>query len=124
MNRPSADCTRWRGPVPWPSSSAGRAFAQRRPVFSSKRNWNTWSARLFRVGGAARLERTVAAQRERAHLAVFGAGDVDGVRHEIDSSDVRAFVIGGSGGGLLAGCLFRKAGWDVTVYERAIGDLA
>jgi 2-polyprenyl-6-methoxyphenol hydroxylase-like FAD-dependent oxidoreductase len=24
----------------------------------------------------------------------------------------------------MAGCLFRKAGWDVTVYERAIGDLA
>ena len=36
----------------------------------------------------------------------------------------RALVIGGSVGGLFAGCLLRKAGWDVTVYERALGDLA
>lgn len=36
----------------------------------------------------------------------------------------RVLVIGGSIGGLLAGCLFRKAGWDVAVFERAIGDLA
>ena len=33
-------------------------------------------------------------------------------------------VIGGSVTGLMAGSLFRKAGWDVTVFERAIGDLA
>jgi len=37
---------------------------------------------------------------------------------------VRVLIIGGSVGGLMAGCLFRKAGWDVMVYERAIGDLA
>jgi 2-polyprenyl-6-methoxyphenol hydroxylase-like FAD-dependent oxidoreductase len=36
----------------------------------------------------------------------------------------RAIVIGGSLGGLFAGCLLHKAGWDVTVYERALGDLA
>jgi 2-polyprenyl-6-methoxyphenol hydroxylase-like FAD-dependent oxidoreductase len=33
-------------------------------------------------------------------------------------------VIGGSVCGLMAGSLFRKAGWDVTVFERAVGDLA
>ncbi|TMH32291.1 MAG: hypothetical protein E6H63_02880, partial [Betaproteobacteria bacterium] len=33
-------------------------------------------------------------------------------------------VIGGSIAGLAAGCLLRKAGWDVAVYERAAGDLA
>src|ERR671934_2552469 len=37
---------------------------------------------------------------------------------------MRALVIGGSLAGLFAGCLLRKAGWDVTVYERALGDLA
>ena len=33
-------------------------------------------------------------------------------------------VIGGSIAGLATGCLLRKAGWDVAVYERAAGDLA
>ena len=33
-------------------------------------------------------------------------------------------MIGGSVGGLMAGSLFHKAGWDVTVFERAVGDLA
>jgi len=37
---------------------------------------------------------------------------------------VKVLVIGGSIAGLAAGCLLRKAGWDVTVYERAAGDLA
>jgi 2-polyprenyl-6-methoxyphenol hydroxylase-like FAD-dependent oxidoreductase len=37
---------------------------------------------------------------------------------------MKALVIGGSVGGLFAGCLLREAGWDVTVYERAIGDLS
>ena len=37
---------------------------------------------------------------------------------------MKALVIGGSVGGLFAGCLLRKSGWDVTVYERAIGDLS
>ncbi|HUQ73090.1 MAG TPA: FAD-dependent monooxygenase, partial [Burkholderiales bacterium] len=37
---------------------------------------------------------------------------------------MRVLVIGGSVGGLMAGCLFRKAGCDVAVYERAVGDLA
>jgi 2-polyprenyl-6-methoxyphenol hydroxylase-like FAD-dependent oxidoreductase len=32
-------------------------------------------------------------------------------------------VIGGSVAGLMAGSLFRKAGWNVTVFERAVGDL-
>ena len=32
-------------------------------------------------------------------------------------------VIGGSVAGLMAGCLLHKAGWDVTVFERAVGDL-
>src|SRR5919202_5678459 len=36
----------------------------------------------------------------------------------------RALVIGGSLGGLFAGCLLHQAGWQVTVYERALGDLA
>ncbi|HET7672829.1 MAG TPA: FAD-dependent monooxygenase [Burkholderiales bacterium] len=37
---------------------------------------------------------------------------------------MKALVIGGSVGGLMAALLLRKGGWDVTVYERAIGDLA
>ena len=37
---------------------------------------------------------------------------------------MKALVIGGSIAGLFAGCLLRKAGHDVTVYERALGDLA
>jgi 2-polyprenyl-6-methoxyphenol hydroxylase-like FAD-dependent oxidoreductase len=37
---------------------------------------------------------------------------------------MRAIVIGGSVGGLFAGCLLHKAGCEVTVYERALGDLA
>jgi 2-polyprenyl-6-methoxyphenol hydroxylase-like FAD-dependent oxidoreductase len=36
----------------------------------------------------------------------------------------RALVIGGSLGGLFAGLLLRQAGWDVTVFERSVGDLA
>jgi 2-polyprenyl-6-methoxyphenol hydroxylase-like FAD-dependent oxidoreductase len=36
----------------------------------------------------------------------------------------RALVIGGSLGGLFAGCLLRTAGWDATVFERTAGDLA
>lgn len=37
---------------------------------------------------------------------------------------MKALVIGGSVGGLMAALLLRKGGWDVTVYERALGDLA
>src|SRR6267378_1388708 len=37
---------------------------------------------------------------------------------------MRALVVGGSVGGLFAGCLLRNAGHDVTVFERAVGDLA
>jgi 2-polyprenyl-6-methoxyphenol hydroxylase-like FAD-dependent oxidoreductase len=36
----------------------------------------------------------------------------------------RALIIGGSLGGLFAGLLLRRAGWDVTVFERSSGDLA
>ncbi len=36
----------------------------------------------------------------------------------------RALIIGGSLGGLFAGLLLRQAGWDVTVLERSVGDLA
>jgi 2-polyprenyl-6-methoxyphenol hydroxylase-like FAD-dependent oxidoreductase len=36
----------------------------------------------------------------------------------------RVLVIGGSVGGLMAGNLLHKAGWEVTVFERALGDLA
>ncbi len=36
----------------------------------------------------------------------------------------RVLVIGGSVGGLMAACLFRRAGWEVSVFERALGDLA
>lgn len=36
----------------------------------------------------------------------------------------RALIIGGSLGGLFAGLLLRKAGWDVTVFERSTSDLA
>ncbi len=32
-------------------------------------------------------------------------------------------VIGGSVAGLMAGCLLHRAGWEVAVFERAIGDL-
>ena len=35
----------------------------------------------------------------------------------------RALVIGGSIGGLIAGSLLRGLGWDVTIFERAPGDL-
>lgn len=37
---------------------------------------------------------------------------------------MKAIVIGGSVGGLMSALLLRKIGWDVTVYERAVGDLA
>jgi 2-polyprenyl-6-methoxyphenol hydroxylase-like FAD-dependent oxidoreductase len=37
---------------------------------------------------------------------------------------MKAIVVGGSVGGLIAALLLRKIGWDVTVYERAVGDLA
>ena len=33
-------------------------------------------------------------------------------------------MIGGSVAGLMTALLLRKTGWDVTVYERAVGDLA
>src|SRR2546423_13858898 len=36
----------------------------------------------------------------------------------------RVLVIGGSVGGLMAALLLRKSGWEVTVYERAVGDLS
>jgi 2-polyprenyl-6-methoxyphenol hydroxylase-like FAD-dependent oxidoreductase len=36
----------------------------------------------------------------------------------------RALIIGGSIGGLLAGHLLHRAGWDVTIFERSAGDLA
>src|SRR6476619_5544961 len=37
---------------------------------------------------------------------------------------MRAVVIGGSVAGLMSALLLRKIGWDVMVYERAVGDLA
>jgi 2-polyprenyl-6-methoxyphenol hydroxylase-like FAD-dependent oxidoreductase len=37
---------------------------------------------------------------------------------------MKAIIIGGSVGGLMAALLLRKRGWDVMVYERAVGDLA
>jgi 2-polyprenyl-6-methoxyphenol hydroxylase-like FAD-dependent oxidoreductase len=36
----------------------------------------------------------------------------------------RALIVGGSIGGLFAGLLLRRAGWDVTLFERSAGDLA
>jgi 2-polyprenyl-6-methoxyphenol hydroxylase-like FAD-dependent oxidoreductase len=36
----------------------------------------------------------------------------------------QALIIGGSVGGLMAASLLRGTGWDVTVFERAVGDLA
>jgi 2-polyprenyl-6-methoxyphenol hydroxylase-like FAD-dependent oxidoreductase len=36
----------------------------------------------------------------------------------------RALIIGGSIGGLLAANLLRRSGWDVSVFERASGDLS
>jgi 2-polyprenyl-6-methoxyphenol hydroxylase-like FAD-dependent oxidoreductase len=36
----------------------------------------------------------------------------------------RALIIGGSIGGLFAGHLLHRAGWDVTIFERSGGDLA
>jgi 2-polyprenyl-6-methoxyphenol hydroxylase-like FAD-dependent oxidoreductase len=41
----------------------------------------------------------------------------------LESKPERALVIGGSVAGLMAGCLLHKAGWEVAVYERALGDL-
>jgi 2-polyprenyl-6-methoxyphenol hydroxylase-like FAD-dependent oxidoreductase len=37
---------------------------------------------------------------------------------------MKAIIIGGSVGGLMAALLLRKRGWEVMVYERAVGDLA
>src|SRR3954463_11910139 len=37
---------------------------------------------------------------------------------------MKAIIVGGSVGGLMAALLLRKIGWDVTVYERAVGALA
>ena len=37
---------------------------------------------------------------------------------------MKALVIGGSVAGLMTALLLRKIGWGVTVYERALGDLA
>ena len=37
---------------------------------------------------------------------------------------MRAIVIGGSVAGLMTALLLRRIDWDVTVYERAVGDLA
>jgi 2-polyprenyl-6-methoxyphenol hydroxylase-like FAD-dependent oxidoreductase len=37
---------------------------------------------------------------------------------------MRAIVVGGSVAGLMSALLLRRTGWDVTVYERALGDLA
>jgi 2-polyprenyl-6-methoxyphenol hydroxylase-like FAD-dependent oxidoreductase len=37
---------------------------------------------------------------------------------------MKAIVVGGSVGGLMAALLLRKIGWDAIVYERAVGDLA
>src|SRR3954465_3656595 len=37
---------------------------------------------------------------------------------------MKAIIIGGSVGGLMAALLLRNGGWDVTVYERGVGDLA
>ena len=37
---------------------------------------------------------------------------------------MKAIIVGGSVGGLMAALLLRKIGWEVTVYERALGDLA
>src|SRR5579871_5198859 len=35
----------------------------------------------------------------------------------------RAIVVGGSLGGLFAGCCLFRAGWDVTILERTVGRL-
>ena len=35
-----------------------------------------------------------------------------------------ALVIGGSVGGLMAASLLRSIDWDVTVFERTVGDLS
>src|SRR5436190_3632519 len=37
---------------------------------------------------------------------------------------MKAIIVGGSVGGLMAALLLRKIGWEVMVYERAVGDLA
>src|SRR3954463_4625303 len=37
---------------------------------------------------------------------------------------MKAIIVGGSVSGLMAALLLRKIGWDVMVYERAVGDLA
>src|SRR5438874_8975920 len=37
---------------------------------------------------------------------------------------MRVLIIGGSVAGLFAACLLRRAGHDVVVYERAVGDLS
>lgn len=40
------------------------------------------------------------------------------------SGSRRALIVGGSMGGLMAAALLRRAGWAVTVFERAAGNLA
>lgn len=44
--------------------------------------------------------------------------------HSVRSQRKRAVVIGGSIGGLFAGLLLRKIGWDVSIHERAGEELA
>jgi 2-polyprenyl-6-methoxyphenol hydroxylase-like FAD-dependent oxidoreductase len=42
----------------------------------------------------------------------------------VDHSDSRrALIIGGSLGGLFAGNLLRRIGWDVEIFERSAKDL-
>lgn len=43
---------------------------------------------------------------------------------KVDHSDSRrALIIGGSLGGLFAGNLLRRIGWDVEIFERSAKDL-
>jgi 2-polyprenyl-6-methoxyphenol hydroxylase-like FAD-dependent oxidoreductase len=57
-------------------------------------------------------------------LAYFKVGLVHDEGWEVAATGKRALVIGGSIGGLCAGHLLHRAGWDVTVYERSSSDLA
>ena len=43
--------------------------------------------------------------------------------HSASPSTPRALVIGGSLGGLFAGNLLRRLGWDVDIFERSTQDL-
>ncbi len=69
--------------------------------------------------------RPAAPERLDLHRPV--ASMIAGTRREAWVRELRtgrALVIGGSMGGLFAGLLLRRQGWDVTIFEKVAGELA